>query len=396
VRHNGLAQNSLNTQSLLILLISAISAGSALIVVGAQSRPRAGDLEIAAGVYPRGPLDAITDVGGVRVGHTTIIDGDTVRTGVTAILPHAGNLFQDKVAGAVYVGNAFGKLAGSTQVDELGTIETPIVLTNTLSVGVAMDAVVRHALAQPGNEQVRSVNAVVGETNDGGLNDIRGLHVTTAHVLDAIRKAAGGPVPEGSVGAGTGTICFGWKGGIGTASRRVNASAGSGQPYTVGVLAQTNFGGRLTMAGVPVWRTLQPPRASGSPRGGRGEAREDGDGSCMLVVATDAPLDARDLRRLAARAVFGLGRTGSSYSNGSGDFAIAFSTAPEMRSHFGETAPRAHLTLPTDATSPLFEAALEATEEAVYNSLLQATTVRSAIGAAEAIPVDRLRELLKK
>jgi len=351
-------------------------------------RPRARELGIVTGALTPGPLDAITDVGGVRVGHTTVIDGDQVRTGVTAVLPHEGNLFQDKVAGAVFVGNAFGKLAGSTQVDELGTIETPIVLTNTLSVGVAMDAIVRYTLGQQGNEQVRSVNAVVGETNDGALNDIRGLHVTTAHVLSAIRNAAGGPVAEGSVGAGTGTICYGWKGGIGTASRRTAS-------YTVGVLAQTNFGGRLTIAGVPIWRSLQP-RASASARAQQGEARGDGDGSCMLIVATDAPLDARDLRRLAARAVFGLGRTGSSYSNGSGDFAIAFSTSPDMRSRFGETAPRSHATLPTDATSPLFEAALEATEEAVYNSLLQATTVHSAIGSADAIPIDRLRDMLKK
>ncbi len=405
MRHKATAQNPLNAQRFLVLmiLISAISASSALFVV-AQARPRARELGIAPGVYPPGALNAITDVGGVRVGHATLIEGDTVRTGVTAILPHEGNVFQDKVAGAVFVGNAFGKLAGSTQVNELGTIETPIVLTNTLSVGVAIDAVVRYTLAQPGNEQVRSVNAVVGETNDGGLNDIRGLHVTTAHVLDAIRGAKSGPVAEGAVGAGTGTICYGWKGGIGSASRLVPAgrpstNSGRGEPveprgsYTVGVLAQTNFGGHLTIAGVPIWRSLQPPRARG------GAAPHDlgaGDGSCMLVVATDAPLDARDLRRLAARAVFGLARTGSSYSNGSGDFAIAFSTAPELRSRFGETAPRARLTLPTDATSPLFEAALEATEESVYNSLLQATTVRSAVGTAEAIPIDRLRELLKK
>ncbi len=363
-----------------------------------QSRQRARDLGIAPGVYPAGALNAITDVAGVRVGHTTIVEGDRVRTGVTAIVPHEGNVFQDKVAGAVFVGNAFGKLAGSTQVNELGTIETPIVLTNTLSVGVAMDAVVRYTIAQPGNEQVRSVNAVVGETNDGGLNDIRGLHVTRDHVLDAIRNAKSGAVAEGSVGAGTGTICYGWKGGIGTSSRRVDRrpdrppdrpNVGSG--YTVGVLAQTNFGGNLTIAGVPVWNVLQPPRAStGAPRA------DAADGSCMLVVATDAPLDARDLRRLAARAVFGLARTGSSYSNGSGDFAIAFSTSSEMRSRFGETAPRARQTLPTDATSPLFEAALEATEEAVYNSLLQATTVQSATGRAEAIPIERVRELIKK
>jgi D-aminopeptidase len=365
----------------------------------AQSRPRARDLGIAPGVHEPGPLNAITDVEGVRVGHTTIVDGDRVRTGVTAIVPHGGNVFQDKVAGAVFVGNAFGKLAGSTQVNELGTIETPIVLTNTLSVGMAMDAVVRYTIGQPGNEQVRSVNALVGETNDGGLNDIRGLHVTRDHVLDAIRKAKGGTVAEGSVGAGTGTICYGWKGGIGTSSRRISVGAASDRrDCTVGVLAQTNFGGNLTIGGVPIYKALQPParRAARSGDADFGVERASADGSCMLVVATDAPLDARDLGRLAARAVFGLARTGSSYSNGSGDFAIAFSTSPEMRSRFNDAAPRARTILPTDATSPLFEAALEATEEAVYNSLFQATTVHSANGAAEAIPIERVRELLKK
>jgi D-aminopeptidase len=385
--------------------LRAIAAISAVVVSAAAAqpaKPRARDLGIVPGVYATGALNAITDVDGVRVGQTTIVQGDTVRTGVTAIVPHGGNVFQDKVAGAVFVGNAFGKLAGSTQVAELGTIETPIVLTNTLSVGTAVDAVARYTIAQPGNEQVRSVNPLVGETNDGGLNDIRGFHVTRDHVLDAIRNAKSGPVAEGAVGAGTGTICYGWKGGIGTASRKLDRTG-----YTVGVLAQTNFGGNLTIAGVPIYKSLQPPSrraALGSaldflaPGGGAGKSRSDpdsADGSCMLVVATDAPLDARDLRRLAARAVFGLGRTGSSYSNGSGDFAIAFSTAPEMRSRFNETAPRTRTVLPTDATSPLFEAALEATEEAVYNSLLAATTVRSSSGTAEAIPIDRVRELLK-
>jgi D-aminopeptidase len=389
-----------------LLFFSVLSALSA-VAVFAQTKPRARDLGIAPGVFAPGALNAITDVEGVRVGHTTIVEGERVRTGVTAIVPHTGNLFQDKVAGAVFVGNAFGKLAGSTQVAELGTIETPIVLTNTLSVGVAMDAVVRYTIAQPGNEQVRSVNALVGETNDGGLNDIRGLHVTRDHVLDAIRNAKPGAVAEGAVGAGTGTMCYGWKGGIGTSSRRLDPSTrsgatrsgqapstGSGQAaYTVGVLAQTNFGGNLTIAGVPVFRLLQPPRR---PAAGPAADGDPADGSCMLVVATDAPLDARDLRRLAARAVFGLARTGSAYSNGSGDFAIAFSTAEDQRSRFNEIAARARATLPTDATSPLFEAALEATEEAVYNSLFQATTVRSAIGNAEAIPIDKVRELLKK
>ena len=416
-----------------VLFVLLISAASAVIVVS-QTRPRARDLGITPGIYPPGTLNAITDVEGVRVGHTTVIEGDRVRTGVTAIVPHGGNVFQDKVAGAVFVGNAFGKLAGSTQVNELGTIETPVVLTNTLSVGIAMDAVVRYTIAQGGNEQVRSVNPLVGETNDGGLNDIRGLHVTREHVLEAIRSARTGAVAEGTVGAGTGTVCYGWKGGIGTSSRRLASDLGG---YTVGVLAQTNFGGNLTIGGVPIYKSLQPPgrrsaaarpepfdsalilslskderraqdRPFDSPRipsrskderlaqDRPGEGRAPADGSCMLVVATDAPLDARDLRRLAARAVFGLGRTGSSYSNGSGDFAIAFSTSPEMRSRFNETAARARVVLPTDATSPLFEAALEATEEAVYNSLFQATTVRSAIGTAEAIPVERVRELLGK
>jgi D-aminopeptidase len=372
-----------------IALVSAVILLAPTMLIG-QGRPRARELGLAPGIYLPGPLDAITDVAGVRVGHKTLIEGDSVRTGVTAVLPHGGNLFQDKVAGAVFVGNAFGKLAGSTQVNELGTIETPVVLTNTLSVGVAVDAVVRYTLAQPGNEQVRSVNAVVGETNDGGLNDIRGQHVTGQHVLEAIARARDGPVAEGTVGAGTGTILFGWKGGIGTSSRVVPDG------YVVGVLAQANFGGNLTIAGVPIFRVLQPPRRVAVDRPGAGSSPEAGDGSCMLIVATDAPVDTRDLRRLAARAVFGLGRTGSSYSNGSGDYAVAFSTSPEMRSRFAETAPRTRRILPTDAVSPLFQAALEATEEAVYNALFRATTVASKIGTAEAIPIDRVRELLPK
>jgi len=368
-----------------VIAASMMPAGDAATPV-APGRPRARELGIEPGIHAPGPLNAITDVAGVRVGHATIIEGDAVRTGVTAILPHGGNLFQDKVAGGVFVGNGFGKLAGSTQVIELGTIETPIVLTNTLSVGVALDAVVRYTLGQPGNEDVRSVNALVGETNDGRLNDIRGMHVRQQHVADAIATAAGGPVAEGSVGAGTGTVCYGWKGGIGTSSRVLPSG------YVVGVLAQTNFGGNLTIAGVPVFRRLQPPQKGA----GSSTERAPADGSCMLVVATDAPLDARDLGRLAARAVFGLGRTGSSYSSGSGDYAIAFSTSPEMRRRFGETAPRARSVLPADAVSPLFQAVLEATEEAVYNSLFQATAVTSKHGAAAAIPVDRVRELLSK
>jgi D-aminopeptidase len=292
------------------------------------------------------------------------------------------------VAGAVFVGNAFGKLAGSTQVEELGTIEAPIVLTNTLSVGTAVEAVVQDTLGRPGNENVRSVNAVVGETNDGGLNDIRGGHVRREDVWGAIRGATPGPVEEGSVGAGTGTQSFGWKGGIGTASRRLPARYGG---FTLGVLVQTNFGGVLTVDGAPVGREL-----------GRYEFQPGADsdgaaaGSCMIVVATDAPLSPRDLKRLAARAVFGLARTGASYSNGSGDYAIAFSSAPEVRVRHGETAPRARTLVPTDGLSPLFQAALEATEESVYNALFRATTVTGNGATAEAIPIDRVTDVLKR
>ena len=358
-------------------------------LAGAEKRPRARDLGLAPGVFAPGPFNAITDVKGVKVGHTTIIEGDGVRTGVTAILPHGGNLFQEKVAGAVFVGNAFGKLAGSTQVLELGQIETPIVLTNTLSVGTGVEGVVAYTLAQPGNEQVRSVNAVVGETNDGGLNDIRGFHVTRDHVIAAIRAAADGPVAEGAVGAGTGTQCYGWKGGIGTSSRVLPPRYGG---YTLGVLVQTNFGGILTMGGAPVGKELG--RYSYAPTNAPGP-EDRGDGSCMIVVATDAPVDARDLRRIAARAVFGLARTGSAYGNGSGDFAIAFSSSPEMRYRETETN-RARAILTLDAVSPLFEAVLEATEEAVYNSLLQATPITSRGRTVDAIPIDRVKEILKK
>jgi D-aminopeptidase len=356
---------------------------------GQEKKPRARDLGLEPGVFPTGPFNAITDVKGVRVGHTTVIEGDSVRTGVTAILPHGGNVFQEKVAGAVFVANAFGKLAGSTQVTELGQIETPIVLTNTLSVGTAVEGVVAYTLAQSGNEQVRSVNALVGETNDGGLNDIRGFHVTREHVASAIRTATDGPVKEGTVGAGTGTQCYGWKGGIGTASRVLPQRYGG---YTLGVLVQTNFGGILTMGGAPVGKELG--RYSYAPANQPG-ADDRGDGSCMIVVATDAPVDARELRRIAARAAFGLARTGSSYGNGSGDFAIAFSTAADARYRSNETnRPRTLLT--GDDVSPLFQAALEATEEAVYNSLLQATAVTSRGRTVDALPIDRVKEILKR
>jgi D-aminopeptidase len=358
-----------------------------------EARPRARDIGLAPGVFEPGPRNAITDVTGVTVGHATIIQGDNVRTGVTVVVPHQGNVFQDKVPGAVFVGNAFGKLAGSTQVDELGTIETPVALTNTLSVSAVMEGLVRWTLDQPGNDNVRSVNALVGETNDGGLNDIRGLHVRPQHVIDALKAAKSGAVEEGSVGAGTGTQAFGWKGGIGTSSRKLESRYGG---YTIGVLVQTNYGGVLTMGGAPIGRILgrysYQPRAQADRRALNAESF--GDGSCMIVVATDAPVDARDLKRIAARAVYGLARTGSSFSNGSGEFAIAFSTAPDLRTHFGSTATQSRTLLPTDGMSPLFEAVLEATEEAVYNSLLKATTVTSRYGTADALPVDKVKEIL--
>ncbi|CAN5859674.1 P1 family peptidase [soil metagenome] len=350
----------------------AIIIVNAAVILSSQSRPRSRDLGITPGAMETGQHNAITDVTGVRVGHSTVVSGDRVRTGVTAVLPHAGNLFQQKVAGAVFVGNAFGKLAGSTQVDELGTIESPILLTNTLSVGTALDATVRWTLAQPGNEAVRSVNAVVGETNDGTLNDIRGLHVSREQVLSAITSAADGVVEEGAVGAGTGTVAFGWKGGIGTSSRRLTQQ---GQTFTVGVLVQSNFGGKLTIGGVPVWKELTPrtgPAASA-------------DGSCMIVVATDAPLSARDLKRLAARAIYAMARTGSTYSNGSGDFAVAFSTKS-----------LGTVSLATDAVSGLFEATLDATEEAIYNSMLKATDTTGNGRTIRALPIEELTRLLKQ
>jgi D-aminopeptidase len=364
------------------IAVTTVTTLPVITAAGPEARPRARDIGLAPGVFPPGALDAITDVAGVRVGHLTIVEGDRIRTGVTAILPHAGNVFRDKVAGGVFVGNAFGKLAGATQVHELGTIESPIVLTNTLGVGAAIEGVVAEVLSWNGNEDVRSVNAVVGETNDGGLSDIRALRVRPNDVRAAIRAAAEGPVVEGSVGAGTGTRCFGWKGGIGTASRVLPARYGA---HTLGVLVQTNFGGVLTMDGAPVGRALGRYAFGPDVADGRGGTANLDGGSCMIVVATDAPLSPRDLERLAARAVFGLARTGSSYDHGSGDYAIAFSTPARGRA-----------LLPSEATSPLFQAALEATEEAVYNSLLRATPVTSALGAAEALPIGRVVEVLRR
>ncbi|HEU4522905.1 MAG TPA: P1 family peptidase [Thermoanaerobaculia bacterium] len=336
-------------------------------------RPRARDLGVAPGILSPGPLNAITDVEGVLVGHTTIVRGDAVRTGVTTVLPHAGNLFREKVPGAIFVGNGFGKLMGSTQIDELGEIESPILLTNTLSVGRVADAAIDFMLALPGNENVRSINIVVGETNDGGLNDIRGRHVTREDVFAALRGARGGPVEEGSVGAGTGTIAFGFKGGIGTSSRRLPAHLGG---YTIGVLVQSNFGGILTIDGAPVGKALGRHYL-------RGEL-DRGDGSIMIVIATDAPVDARNLKRMGARAMMGLARTGAAATNGSGDYAIAFSTA--------RTPPRA---VANDAMSPLFLATIEATEEAILNSLFKATAVESAIGRAEALPIEETMRILR-
>ena len=355
-------------------------------------RPRARDIGLAPGVLPPGPGNAITDVQGVRVGQVTLMEGDSVRTGVTAILPHGGNLFQEKVPAAIHVGNAFGKLIGATQVQELGFIETPIVLTNTLSVWEAANAVVTHILSLPGNEDVRSVNPVVGETNDGGLNDIRGRQVKEAHVLEAIRSASTGPVAEGSVGAGTGTVAFGFKGGIGTSSRRLPDSLGS---YTVGVLVQSNYGGVLQMDGLPVGVELGRYYLKNAHSN---ENDESADGSIMMVVATDAPLRTHELERLARRAMLGLARTGSPSTHGSGDFVIAFSTAPELRSAF-ESASRTEggPVLRGDALSPLFEAVVEATEEAIYNSLLKATPVIGYRGQkVEALPLDRLLEIGRK
>jgi len=355
-------------------------------------RPRSPDLGIKVGVLPSGPLDSITDVDGVEIGHTTIIRGDNIRTGVTAILPHSGNLYREKVPGAIFVGNGFGKLTGSTQVDELGDIETPLLLTSTTSVPRVADALITYMLALPGNEDVLSINPIVGETNDGYLSDIRGRHITSEDVFAAIKNAKAGPVEEGAVGAGTGTVAFGWKGGIGTASRRLPASLGG---YTVGVLVQTNFGGVLTIGGAPVGQELGQYYLQKEVQQAAG-AKDKADGSCMILVATDAPLEGRNLRRLAARAILGLARTGGSASNGSGDYAIAFSTAQQVRIHATDKALTRKVEVVTnDAMSPLFEAAIEATEEAIYNSMFKAITTTANGHTVEALPIDKTVEILK-
>ncbi len=348
----------------------------------AQPTKRPREYGIRFGVIPTGPLNAITDVAGVRVGQVSLQQGQAIRTGVTAILPHSGNQFQQKSPAAIYIGNGFGKLMGYSQVEELGTLETPIVLTNTLSVPTAADALIDYTLAQTGNEKVRSVNAVVGETNDGFLNDIRGRHLTKQHVLDALRQAKTGPVEEGNVGAGTGTVCFGFKGGIGTSSRKLPASLGG---YTVGVLVQTNFGGVLQIAGMPVGVEL-----------GQYDFKEKLDGSCMMVVLTDAPLDARNLKRLAKRAFLGLAKTGGIASNGSGDYVIAASTAYQIPHETRGSLDEIKL-LRNDNMSPLFMATIEATEEAIINSLFAAKTMTGDQGhRIEELPKQRVVNWLKK
>lgn len=349
----------------------------------AQPRMRTRDHGIIIGVMQPGPLNAITDVQGVAIGHTTLSVADSIRTGVTAILPHTGNLFQQKVPAGIYVGNGFGKLAGSTQVQELGNLETPIVLTNTLSVPVGMQAVIDYTLQQPGNEKAQSVNALVGETNDGYLNDIRGMHVKPEHVVSAIINAKSGSVAEGNVGAGTGTVCFGFKGGIGTASRKLPEKLGG---YTVGVLVQSNFGGVLQVGDIPAGKLLEKYYL-------RDQLNHTPDGSCMIVVATDAPLDARNLERLAKRAFMGLSKTGGIASNGSGDYVIAFSTDPSLRiPHNPNGRVLTQTVLHNDAVSPLFMAAIEATEEAILNSLFMAETMKGKDGrVVEALPVEKLK-----
>jgi D-aminopeptidase len=336
---------------------------------------------ITVGILPAGTHNAITDVAGVSVGHTTLIKGENIRTGVTAILPYQGNIFQQKVPAAIYAGNGFGKLAGFTQVEELGNLETPIILTNTLNVASGINALIKYTLSQDGNEYVRSVNAVVGETNDGYLNDIRGQHVKVAHVMQALESASTGKIAQGNVGAGTGTRCFRYKGGIGTSSRKVEVD---GQIYTVGVLVQANFGGVLQIKGLPVGELLR-------------DYQQDTDGSCMMIVATDAPLDSRNLKRLAKRAMLGLARTGGIASNGSGDYVIAFSTASQLRVPYQAESPFITQSVLRNASvSPLFLGCIEATEEAIYNALFMAEDMKGYRGAVKALPEKVVLDLLNQ
>jgi D-aminopeptidase len=369
------------------LLLSLCVAASAQ----PAQRGRIRDFGIEPGVFKPGTYNAITDVPGVRVGHVTIIEGDNIRTGVTAIVPHDGNVFRKKCPAAIYVGNGFGKLAGVTQVRELGNIETPIILTNTLSVAQGIEGVLTYTMGQKGNEEVRSVNAVVGETNDSYLNDIRGRHVKADDVVKAILSAKGGPVEEGCVGAGVGTICFSWKGGIGTSSRVLPANLGG---YTVGVLVQTNYGGILEIEGAPVGRRLGQYSFRSSVEDH--EYQMSPDGSCMMVVFTDAPLDARNLERMAKRAMMGLAKTGGIASNGSGDYVIAVSVNPENL--IDESTQRYYPTLlHNDDMSPLFEATIEATAEALWNSLFMATDMKGRDGHfIPALPIESVLEILRQ
>jgi D-aminopeptidase len=354
----------------------------------AQHRSRAREAGILIGVLPTGPLNAITDVAGVKVGQVTIIEGANIRTGVTAILPHAGNLYQDKVPAGFTVGNAYGKFMGSTQIEELGEIETPILLTNTLNVPEAAAGIIEWTLKQPGNADVRSVNAVVGETNDGTLNDIRARRVRPADAVAAIEAAREGPVQEGAVGAGTGTIAFSWKGGIGTSSRKLPANLGG---WTVGVLVQTNYGGVLQVAGVPIGQDLGQYMLKDEL------SKSSGDGSCIVVVATDAPLSDRNLERLAHRGLLGIARTGSPMTNGSGEYAVAFSTNPDVRRTPERRAkPSPIVDLPNEQVTPLFEAAVEAAEEAAINSLFAATPMDGNGRHIGALPVDQVVKLYKR
>jgi D-aminopeptidase len=372
-------------RTLLLLAAAALVTTSAS---AAEHRPRAREAGISIGILPPGQLNAITDVAGVKVGQVTIIEGSNIRTGVTAILPHEGNLYQDKVPAGFAVGNAYGKFMGSTQVEELGEIETPILLTNTLNVPEAASGIIEWTLKQPGNEQVRSVNAVVGETNDGTLNDIRARRVRSADAIAAIEAAKTGPVEEGAVGAGTGTIAFSWKGGIGTSSRKLPASLGG---WTVGVLVQTNYGGVLQVAGVPVGQALGQYYLKDEL------SKASGDGSCIVVIATDAPLSDRNLERLAHRGLLGIARTGSPMTNGSGEYAVAFSTSLDVRrSPERRSKPSTVIDLPNEQMSPLFEAAVEAAEEAAINSLFAATPMEGNGHHIDALPVDEVVKLYRR
>lgn len=381
----------------LFLRLTVALAGLCVLGAAAQDAPRqrARELGVAPGIFSPGSNNAITDVAGVRVGQVTLSTGNTVRTGVTAILPHPGNAYRSRVPAALHVGNGFGKFVGSTQVNELGELETPILLTCTLCVWKAADAMAEWMLAQPDMQQVRSLNVVVGETNDGGLNDIRARPVTAAAVRQALESAKGGPVQEGSVGAGTGTVAFGWKGGIGTSSRKLPESLGG---WTVGVLVQANFGGVLQVEGAPVGRELDRyafQNAVAAQGNVRGLADDRGDGSVIIVVATDAPLSDRNLRRLASRGMMGLGRTGSSASNGSGDYVLAFSTAESVRRGF-DAAQLQTTELANEQMSAVFQASVDAVEESVYNALFMATTVSGNGQTVEAIPLDKVREVLQR